>query len=48
MGDKGLYAQILGIGSPRQVEAVDLRLHASEIHIVVGLARGKHAAVPGV
>ena len=46
MGDKGLYAQILGIGSPWQVEAVDLRLHASEIHIVVGLARGKHAAVP--
>ncbi len=46
MGDKDLYAQILGIGSPWQVEAVDLRLHASEIHIVVGLARGKHAAVP--
>ena len=25
---------------------MDLRLHASEIHIVVGLARRKHAAVP--
>ena len=46
MRDKDLYGQILGIGSPWQVEAVDLRLHASEIHIVVGLARGKHAAVP--
>ncbi len=48
MGDKDLYAQIVGIGFPWQVDAVDLRLHASEIPIVVGLARGKHAAVPGV
>ena len=46
MRDKDLYAQILGIGSLWQVEAVDLRLHAGEVHIVVGLARGNTLRCP--
>jgi transposase len=32
--------RFLRIGSPWQVEAVHLRLHAREVHIVVGLVRG--------
>ena len=50
MGDKDLYAQILGIGSPWRVAAVDLRLLESSVAVVPGALKrglgraGKHRA----
>ena len=38
MQDRELYARILGITDPWQVERVDLKLEIGEVHIVLGHA----------